>query len=451
MPWHNTCYSIRIMQLRDYQRRAITEVVGHLSAGRSPLLVAPTGAGKTVMGAEVVRRYGAVRALVVVHRHTLAEQSRRAFPRGCSVQTVQTLLQRGVPEHDLLVLDEAHHYTAQEWQKIVGDAPRVGLTATPERSDGRPMRGLFDQIVVAAQYPDLVRDGYLVPCRVFRPKEALDTGLALDPVEAYRRHGKDRRAMAFVSTIKGAHQLAKEFRDAGIPAESIVQDTPEETRLGALARLEDGSIRILVNVYTLTEGVDVPIAGVCLLARGCSHVTPYLQMVGRVLRPAAGKTEAILIDLPGVSYRHGLPTEARDYSLGDGILKDRLSALRVCLRCGMTHESTQCPSCGYVAPPQTRRGHRIFDMDLAEVYEEGATPDWAKTREWARLQRLGKPVEWGVRQFRKLFGHAPPLNDDERREILAVYKSIAAKRGYKPGYAAARYRTLTGDWPRRGL
>lgn len=469
------------MQLRPYQSRAVDTVLQKWREGqRRVLLVSPTGSGKTRMGQELVQRvvtHGHP-ALWVAHRDELITQARDRIaaaldvPVGViaadypetdapiQVSSVQTLAVRGHrPPARLVVLDEAHHYLADEWNRVATyyqGAALLGLTATPERGDGRPMGDLFDELVVAAKYSELVAEGHLVPCRVFRPNEALMGGLAQDPVGAYLQHGEGGSAFFFCPTVRECYAHAAMLTAMGAPAEVIEQGTPFDQRRDILARFRSGTVRVICNVYTMTEGVDVPDARVCVLARGVGHVSTYLQMVGRVLRPAPGKEYGVLIDLPGASIDHGLPTADREYSLGEGIrmATDGAPALRVCLSCGMTFPSGPvCPRCGFELREE-KKPIRIYNRELAEVFAGSDTPDEAKRAELERLLAERAARGWAlgfvIHEYERMFGERPDLSgmagDEKRREFKRLLEE-ARRKGYSPGWAKYRYKARFGVWP----
>lgn len=450
--------------LRPYQARAVADLLSDLSS--NPCLVAPTGAGKTRMLLAVVE--GTVgRVLWVVHRRELVVQTlsvlvAAGLAHRVSVCTIQGLLASASrPEAELLLWDEVHHAAAETWSGLLEaypTPPRVGATATPERRDGIALGGLFGRLVVAASYSELIADGHLVPCRVIRPDTRLRGGIATDPVSAYQTHTPDAAGFCYLPTIADARDAAARFVAAGIPAACVDAETPTDQRDAALADFARGELRILTNVYALTEGVDQPHAAVCILARGCTHVGPYLQMVGRVLRTAPGKTEATLLDLSGVSHEFGFPTDDRTYSLDGRAISIAAPSVTTCLLCGATYESgpDACPQCGFVAPSKDWKPVRIYSAALREAYKGAATHDDVKVSEYRRLRALarakGWSVGWVVREYQRLFGLPPDLADvshSERRHEYVRMREFGHSRGWKPGYAAARFHAMFGSWPPR--
>lgn len=477
------------MELRPYQARGVDAIRHAFASGaRRVLAVAPTGAGKGILIAHIanIAASRGQRVAIIVHRKEiildLAERVRRAgVPHvgivspghdaepfaPVQVASTQTLASRGAAAAmrapaDLVILDEAHHYAADEWARVVEAYPSarvVGFTATPQRRDGRPLGDMFERLVVVAHYSELIDAGHIVPCRVYRPEEVVRNGLARDPVDAYELHAPGSLAFCFVATVQQAHEVAASFRARGIPAVTITAETPSQQRKQAITDFAASRVRVLVNVYTLTEGVDVPAASTVILARACSHVSPYLQMAGRALRSAPGKTEATIVDLTGASLKHGPPTEDRLYSLdGEGIRRVALAALKNCLKCGSTVPSTcgECPECGWAFPSRDPKPPTIYSLELREVWAGANTPSDAKRREWDRLldvaRARGFGLTWAADQYRKTFaGELPPiastLTAEDLREEYVRLALVGHARGFKPGFAAARYHDSFGRWP----
>jgi superfamily II DNA or RNA helicase len=478
-----------IQPLRPYQESAVVGVYNAWQSGhRSVCLVAPTGAGKTRLGEEFVYRARAAAepVLWIAHRRELlrqaAERLRLRFGAlavgiiaasedpspyaAIQVATVQTLLARDErPPASLIVFDEAHHYVADDWKALAAhysSARALGLTATPERQDGRPLGDIFDAIVVAAKYSELLREGFLVPCRVYQPPKILGSDLAQDPLEAYKRFGEGSRAFVFCGAVDVAYQLAERCRTEGIPAATIEAKTPKAERDQILADFAAGAVRVLTNVFALTEGVDVPAARTVILASACSHVGGYLQRVGRVLRPHPEKPDAIVIDLTGATLLHGMPTEDREYSLeGKGIIRTSLAPLKTCPKCAATILAAYevCPECGWKFGGDGSSGRampKVWDLELRAVFAGADTPSTAKEREYRRLRELARSRGWNlyfvVKEYRKLFGEAPRITDATPEEKLAEYerlRALGAERKFKPGFAKVRFKELFGHWPER--
>lgn len=427
--------------LRPYQARLVEEArAAYRGGARAILIVLPTGGGKTRVGGEFVLSAVARerRVLWLAHRRELVEQAYRRlradgledvsviaaplphlYRPGAAVQvaSLQTLTARGaLPEADLVIFDEAHHYVAADWHSFAthyAHAARLGLTATPQRADGTPLGNLFEQLVVGATIHELQDEGFLVPCDVIAPERNLKSDLAQDPVAAWQQHAQGRATVVFCRNVAHGEEVTEAFKAAGARAAFIDGETPAVLRKRALDSFQEGQLAVLVNVYVLTEGWDAPRAEVCMLARSCGSAGTFLQMVGRVLRPAPGKSRALLLDLSGVVHLHGLPDDDREYSLGgDGIqAKKKLPSLRQCPSCGrVTRPTGKVCACGYVWP--SPEGPSITGDNL-------------------------KP--WGA------------IASPEQKAIyLDELQHIARERGYKPGWVGHRFRERFGHFPREG-
>ena len=471
------------MELRPYQQTAVNSVMESFGQHRAVCLVAPTGSGKTVMAEAIVNRFTAAggaaggKVLFIAHRRELIKQAASRFVApgvimpgepyspGASIQvaSVQTLLARDMrPAADLVVWDEAHHIAADQWGAVLDCYPAakcLGLTATPQRSDGRPLGDTFSSLVIAEQYSKLIADGHLVPAKCFQPSEMIGDGLACDPLKAWRDLAGGTRTFAFASRVAQCEEFCATFNAAGIPSAVVEANTPTEERDNALRRFADGSLTVLWNVQALTEGVDIPAAETVLLARKVGHEGLFLQIAGRVLRPFPGKANARFIDLTGATLIHGRPDEDRIYTLdGAGIKRTSATPLRVCPQCGVTIEAfyTTCPECNYVWPPPKAPVLRIYSQELKEVFAGAETPEDAKAKEYRRLRNLAKAKGWSLyfvqKEYRKLFGVMPIITDatpQEKFDELRKLKEMAAQNGYKSGFASVRFKMLFGQWPGR--
>jgi len=437
---------VSALVLRPYQVDAIQQARDRLRSGRkAPLLVAPTGAGKSAIGGAIIighlAQSPANRVLVVAHRRELITQMAKTLSRmGVPMQDIgeicpgvhgrpsarvqvastQTLRARNMlPPATLLIFDEAHHYSADDWHELTKGYPgvvRVGLTATPMRSDGRGMSPAFDSLVVVSTIKELTALGYLVPCRVIACDPLKRPNMSHSPAEAYLAHAKGRRTVVFADFVVNAEKFAAEFREKEIDAVVIHGELSDEGRKAALDAHARGAV--LVNCMVLTEGWDSPETSCCILARGCGSVGTYLQIVGRVLRTAPGKAEALLIDRTGRSFEaHGPPDSDRVYSLtGKGIrTKDGLEDFgKACPVCGQPlGEGEPCAVCGHI------------QAGTSLVEEPNYTGDELSER------YAGKRSE----------------ADEKRIDTLARWYAEAKARGNRPWAALAKYKAVYGADP----
>jgi superfamily II DNA or RNA helicase len=468
------------VQLRDYQQRSIKEVFGHWKAGRKNVcLVLPTAAGKTFVAAEIVARarVKGVRVVAVAHRREIVGQMLKAFgdeaaaicpgfkedpSKPIQVATIQTLLSRKVkPKAGMFIWDETHHQPASGWSKLMDDYPdaySLGLTATPMRSDGKALNH-YDALVVGAQYSELVSAGHLVECRVFQAVRQVK-GLAAEPLQAYQDHGRGKKAFVFCTSVDHCYEVAGAFNAAGITSAVIEAETHPKDREQNLELFRRGFVQCIMNVYTMTEGVNIPSAEVCILARSVGNAGNYLQMVGRVLRPSKDKDEARLLDLSGASLVFGLPTIDRTYSLDGEAIRPANPGerpLRVCMKCGYTYCGVaRCPECGYESVAK-RTMPRIYDVALREVWAGSDTAAQAKVAELLRLRRVAwerdYSVSWVVKRYREVFSEKPVMalfSAEERKREYRRLVALGLKLGYRRGFAYARYKSVFGTNPERG-
>ena len=425
------------MELRDYQVRAIDLVRAEYRRGRrAVLLVLPTGAGKTATASQLIAWAVARgrRCLFLVHRREIVlDTHRRLVAAGvacgvvmageptldapvqvCSVQTLVAREQH--PPADLLVWDEAHHCAADTYREIRAQYPsawHLGLTATPERSDGAPLGDAFEALVAPISVAELVEAGHLAPIDVVAPPTRLQSAIGATPADAWREHGGGRPAVVFTGTIAESRECVAAI---GERAAHIDGSTPRRERDEILRRFERGDLDVVSNCSVLTEGWDSARAEVCVLARGCGSLPVYLQTIGRVRRTGGNAAKrCLLLDLAGAAHEHGMPDEDREWSLTEGQAKRRSDreALSTCLHCGAVaryaSRGARCRRCGQPWP----------EAERVEV----------------RRQQLAAVVPSSTRR--------------EREVELERLRQIARQRGYKAGWIGVRFKEKFGFWPRR--
>lgn len=438
---------------RRYQLRAFAALRQAYREGkRRILLVSPTGSGKTFMCSMVVASFieRAPDAAIawMAHRRELVKQgaaslerwgldvgySGQGSQRSVQVVSVGGALARGeVPPAKLCVLDEAHHFAADEWgalPKAYGDdVMLLGATATPERGDGRPLDHLFDHMIVVAQPRELVETGDLVPCITYRPKRPQRKGkVAHLPVDAYLEYGFiGKKAVVFASNVEEATVFAEQFNARGIVASVIHGKTPTKERDKTLAAFAAGSIRVLVNVFVLTEGWDCPDVEVVMLARRCGSQSMLMQAVGRGMRPAEGKEACHFADLCGVTHLLGDPVDDREYSLeGQGITCAAVNAGPLCRICGSPPDLCECGAGG-----GTAQGVATASGDALERFARVRLDDEAQ-----RISRLAKWIgeaeakkhKWqaALYRYRGAYGGSPTAVIVSKAKAIAHGKTWCA-------------------------
>jgi superfamily II DNA or RNA helicase len=213
--------------------------------------------------------------------------------------------------------------------------------------------------------------------------------------------------------------VTEAFRAAGYQAASIDGTLSDTDRRQRITDLGAGRLNVLVSCELIGEGVDVPIVGAAMLLRPTKSLALYLQQVGRALRPSPGKDRALILDHVGNAHRHGLPDEDRAWSLTSEKHHRRKAPrppIRECPACGCAHAPAPCcPSCGHRYPIQSRQVEEVAG-ELAEI---------ARTE--ARLIA------------RREQGQATGLDE---------LRALAARRGYKPGWAERVHRARQASAPR---
>lgn len=448
--------------LWDHQAKGIELARQAIRDGHSRIVIQiPTGGGKSRCGAEIAisSNARAKRVLWLAQRtelisqafDTLAEHGvdvgaiaascdRPARPDSpTQVASIQTLLAREHrPPADVIIWDECQHASegAPQWASLLEAYPNaiiIGLTATPERSDGKGLAPLFTHLIQVCSVRDITSmvpgDGKpLVPCRVIRPDAYLKKRgvhgnvLAQDPVDAYFEHARGEQGFLFCRSVEEAEAYTARINARGVVARVVDAGTPKRIRDAVISGFRAGTVRVLCNVYVFTEGTDLPAATVCILASGCGTAGGYLQRVGRVLRSAPGKTEALLIDLPGVSWLFGMPEDDRVWKL-EG--KACVISSRKCPVCGTPVEEFPCTVCQYEPEPDDGvdgSATEIANVPLSPYARElvkGPVQRAETAIRWAHAARInGKRPGWVWHRYQEVYGERMP------NKVWAEVKSV---------------------------
>jgi len=415
------------MILRPYQSRLVSRAVKALERRGNTLCVAPTGAGKTIMLGSLAKEVGG-KTLVLQHRQELVGQNMKKFRqinerattslftaekksfRGdavfAMVQSLYGHLDR-IPKLDLVIADEAHHCAAPTWRAIIDrarelnpDVKIAGFTATPSRSDGKGLREVFDNVCDKITLKELVELGFLVPPRAFvlnvdgtgdRLKalknqsdfgdqnavaDVLNTEVVnAEVIRHWREKAEDRPTVVFAATVAHAEDVAKAFREAGIPAECVHGELSIKERNAILNRMTKGETKVIANCMVLTEGWDYPPVSCVVLLRKCSDKGPLIQMVGRGLRtvspsdyPGVVKKDCIVLDFGMSLATHG--NIDADVDLDERESDPEGAPLKTCPECGaeVPLAVRECPFCGYEFPlPEEEESQVLEKVELSEV------------------------------------------------------------------------------------
>lgn len=465
------------IDLWPYQVDALTALDRAFAAGKqSLLLVMPTGAGKMIVGTELIRRVtrdggrayflAPRRELVmqacaklerasIAHGILLAGLDHYRNPYACAqVASVDTLLSRMIrrkhlvlPDPDLVIVDEAHLSITEARKALLAlwpNARRIGLTATPTRKDGRALGQLYDVLIEPCSVAELT-PRYLVPARYFAPTEpdlervrilageynAKDLDGAMNRIELigdvvthWLAHAPGRRTVVFCCSIDHSAAMATAFMRAGVAAEHVDTNTPQRLRDETFGRFISGDTQILTNCQLATYGFDLPELSCVVLARPTRSLMLYLQMIGRGLRIAPGKSDCLVLDHSGCVHRFGFAADERIWTLeGNHALVEKSAPSRgrsasesrdlTCPECqAIFARARVCPECSYYFAP---RGTHVETLD-------------------GQLIEIGDGLE---------------ADEQARLAFFCELRGYGVERGWKHGAAAHRYRDRFGAWPPR--
>jgi superfamily II DNA or RNA helicase len=332
------------------------------------------------------------------------------------------------PAPSLIIVDEAHRALAPSYLAIAEAYPKasiVGLTATPQRTDGKGLGHLFNDIVLGPSIRYLIQEKYLCDYELFGlptqgdvsrvPKRGGDfatdelsremnkpkiTGNAVDH---YKQHCQGEKAVVMCVDVAHAVAVAEMFNAAGVRSEAIHGGSSD--RDGILTRFESGQTDVLTSVQLLVEGVDLPVISVVIWLRPTMSLVVWMQGNGRGLRPCAGKSHLKIFDHVGNWSRHGLPDTEREWSLESRVKRKRAVSdepdlsVQVCENCHLAFLSgvRTCPHCQHAVPFRERKIETI-EGELQRIREAEAIQAERKARrqEQGAAQGLKDLIQIGI-------------------------------------------------------
>jgi DNA repair protein RadD len=433
--WTNYTPGPSGIQLRDYQAEAIEATWDYFerTSSGNPLIVAPTGSGKSMILAGICHEAWTIkpgtRIMMLTHVQELIEQNELALKRYWpdapvgvysagmkrkepdapilfgGVQSVCRAVDR-IGQADLVIVDEAHltpksgngqYLTAFKALRSIRPNLRViGLTATPFRTDSGYLHkgagAMFDDIVYDIPLLDLMDKGHI--CRVTSKatksrinvegvmqvggdfvgnqleQAAMSGDNVADAVTEVIKRGQDRRGwLFFASGKKHAEMILEEVKGRGISCGMVMGDTPKPERKQLIQDYKDRKIRAMVSVGVLTTGFDAPHVDLIALMRPTMSPGLHVQIVGRGLRTCPGKENCVVLDFAGNIERHGPLDSIRVREPGDG---DGTAPVKECPMCQelVAAGKLECPCCGYEFPPREVVKHEATPSYLSIISDD---------------------------------------------------------------------------------
>lgn len=449
-------------ELRLHQARALEQIKAAAVDGATRIVCQmPTGAGKTVTASRLVESAVAKgnRVIFTAPAVSLIDQTVEAFenegirdigvmqanhPRTdplarVQVASVQTLARREIPEASLVIVDECHlrAKVLEELMQTREDVFFIGMSATPW-AKGMGLR--WQDKVTPITIGELIEAGYLSRFTVFAPdvpdlsgikvtkgdfaegevSEVMEgKALMASVVETWLAKADNRPTLLFGASCAHAAALAEEFERAGVATAYVDAFTDSVERQLIERRFRSGEVKVACSVRTLTTGVDWPVSCIVDAAPTRSEML-HVQKIGRGLRVNPGTEDLLVLDHAGNSLRLGLVTDIHHEGLDrtkPGERQERKPAEKLpkeCANCAALHSGKTCPFCGHERKPAP--GMETVDGELVEL-----TPKRAKSEKATR---------------------------DEKQAVYSMALWMADQRGYKPGWAANKYREKFGVWPR---
>lgn len=480
-----------MISLRGYQAECVDDLRAQYAAGSTaPLLVLPTGGGKTVVFTYMAKRAAekGKRVLLLGHRRELIGQMSAALGRwDCAhgvispdakiinapvqVGMVQTIANRivldkaGRYKFDLVIIDEAHHATKNStWGRVLqhnAGAKLLGVSATPCRLDGKGLGvhadGFFDSMVIGPTMDELIELGSLVRPVVYAPAQSIDLSgvkksrgdfavgalagavdrapITGNAIKEYQKFADRRSAIAFTVTVEHAEHVVEQFKASGYSAAVLTGSTPDKERARMIRDLGNGSLHVLASCNVVSEGTDIPAVFAAILLRPTESYALAMQQIGRALRPAVGKDKAIILDHADNVRRHGLPTDTVDWSL-DGLRqqkgKRKAAPTKICTgcRCHLALSVRVCPECGQAVVWEEKGGATRGQLNVVDGELVEMSPEMIAARRKQRGQELK-----GARTKRDLvqLGRDRNYKNPEfwADKILEDRRQYAARRGVR--------------------
>jgi len=464
------------VKLRPYQEDLIDKTRQALRRNKRVLMQAPTGAGKTAITVYMMSRAAEAgkTSVMAVHQNELLTQTSKAMWAGklehgmiasgktrsymaAQVASVQTWVRRmdQYSEPDLIIIDECHRSAASTYQKILEQYPNarvIGLTATPQRTDGKGLDGTYTELVQGPTIRQLIDAGYLCDYEIFAPPSSLDLSevktkmgdydkkqlehevdkptITGDAVATYKKHANGKRAAVMCVSIRHAEHVMESYNAAGVPAEMLEGKMTNKEREAVIDRFRSGETLIVTAVQLLIEGLDLPAIEVIQWLRPTQSLIVYLQGNGRGFRVSEGKEKLTILDQVANYKRHGLPDDDREWTL-EGRKKGKKRkpdeeadvSIQQCKHCFHIFRPgvAVCPSCGKPVEVRQKAEIEVVDGELERIdvtalrkqakQEQGAARDLVELVQLGRRRGMKNAAAWAAHVFASRAGRKATADD----------------------------------------
>lgn len=444
-----------MIELYPHQNKQINQTRAALRQHRRVLLQASTGAGKTVMATSMIHSASNKNNVpfFICHRRELVDQTASTFDnfdldfgiiaaghkedysKGIYIASIDTLKNRvdRLPVTPRVVFwDEAHHLAASGWSGVqdhYSNAYHIGLSATPERADGKGLCDRFDALIPGQQTGWLIDNGFLAQYDLYSVPgfqrenlhqrmgkyivgeveyEINKPSITGNIIAHWKKLASDKITIGFAASVMMSKRYVEEFNAAGIPSAHLDAKTHKDDRKRILREFAMGRIRVLWNVSLFGEGFDVAANSGMDVTVGCvidasptKSLAMWLQRCGRALRKQADR--AIILDHCG-NIDHGLPCQDRVWTLDGRDANKRANAneeyepTKQCPECFMVHKpAPQCPACNHVYETKARIIDEV-DGELEKIDKERQRQGQAQTADELDAYRKQKGYKKGFEQ-----------------------------------------------------
>lgn len=451
-------------ELRPDQDQVIDAIRDSMREGHRHIMVqAPTGFGKTVVLSKIISNAldRKRKALTVVPAIELVDQTvdslkaqgvldvgvmqatheKTDWRQPIQVASVQTLMRRQMPEADFAIVDEAHRwfnfygkwFMSEGWR----DKLIIGLSATPWT---KGLGAYYSDLIVASTTEECIERGLLSPFRAFGPAgpdltgvrttagdynegdlaERVNTApLVADIVKTWLEKGDNQPTLCFAVDRAHAKRLQQQFESSGVTSAYVDHYTKREERIEIKRKFHNGEVKVVCNVGVLTTGVDWDVRCI-IFARPTKSKMLFVQMAGRGLRNALGKSHCIFLDHSDNHARLGFVTDIHQDHLDDGRTKEKTKEKPMLL-------PKPCPQCNFMKPPKTAKCPSCGFV--AQVVSKIETEEG----ELQELQRRGRMT--------------PAARFPNKPETLGMLEHYRRTKGYAPGWKSYKFKEIYGSWP----